>query len=404
MRDNSLARALIRAGHEVTLVPMYTPTRTDEENVSYRDRVFFGGISVYLQQHYSLFRHLPSWLDRLWDSSWMLKIATSGSIPVDPKLLGEMTVSMLKGEHGFQRKEVRKLTSWLQAQPHPDIIDLPYTLLIALAKPLKEALKAPVCCTLQGEDLFLNGLQEPWRSDSLALIRSQLQHIDRFIAVSDYYAGFMHDYLGIPRQKIDVAPLGITMEGHTPVERPHSDKLRIGYFARIAPEKSLHQLCEAFSQMTEPAELRVAGYLPPEHRGYFEDLRRRYPFTYEGSPDRDGKIRFLQSVDVLSVPSTYDEPKGIFLLEAMANGTPVVQPRRGAYVEIVNKTGGGILVEPDSSDDLARALDELARDRARLHELGRNAVEGVRRHYSIERMAGRTIEIYTSVRQAAARA
>jgi len=264
LRDNSLARELIRQGHEVLLLPIYTPTLTDEENVS-SDKIFFGGISVFLQQHYPVFRKLPAFVDKVWDSKWALKLATSRSISVNPKLLGEMTVSMLRGVDGFQAKEIHKLTTWLASEPRPDLIDLPYTLLIALAKPLKDALDRPVVCTLQGEDLFLEGLKEPWRSECLRLIRSNLQHVDRFIAVSAYYAGFMSEYLEISRDRIEVAPLGISLEGHSPIERAYQGRLRIGYFARIAPEKGLHILCEAFSMMKEPAELRAAGYLPSEH-------------------------------------------------------------------------------------------------------------------------------------------
>jgi glycosyltransferase involved in cell wall biosynthesis len=396
MRDNSLARELIRQGHDVLLVPIYTPTLTDDDNVSYGQRVFFGGISVYLQQHSAVFRSLPAWIDKLWDSNWALRKAASGSIPVNPKLLGELTVSTLKGERGFQKKEVRKLIGWLRTQPRFDVIDLPYSLLIGLAEPLKCDLNAPVCCTLQGEDLFLEGLQEPWRTECLALIRAQVQHVDRFIAVSDYYAAFMMEYLAIPRGKIDVVPLGIDLSGHSALPKAESGKLRVGYFARIAPEKGLHVLCEAVSRMTAPVELRAAGYLPPERRPYLEDLQQRFGLQYDGSPDRAGKIRFLQWAEILSVPSTYDEPKGIFLFEAMANGTPVVQPRRGAYIEIVGKTKGGVLVDDDPRD-LARVLDELAGDRPRLVQLGKNAVDGVARHYTIDRMARRTAEVYQSV-------
>ncbi len=79
-----------------------------------------------------------------------------------------------------------------------------------------------------------------------------------------------------------------------------------------------------------------------------------HEFRYRGVLDRPHKIDFLRNLDVLSVPATYDEPKGMFLLEAMANGVPVVQPRRGAFPEIMEKTGGGILVEPDDTASLAR--------------------------------------------------
>ena len=142
LRDNALAAELIARGHDVALLPMYTPTLTDEQNVS-REKVFFGGISVYLQQYVPLFRKTPRVLDRLWDSKLMLKLAARRSIQTSPKMLGELTVSMLRGEDGNQRKELAKLLDWLRHEPPPDVVSLPYTLLIGLAKPLREALEAP---------------------------------------------------------------------------------------------------------------------------------------------------------------------------------------------------------------------------------------------------------------------
>src|SRR6185295_8623530 len=187
LRDNSLATELIARGHDVTLLPVYTPTLTDETNVSH-DKILFGGVSVYLEQYLPVFRNSPKWLDRLWDSKGMLNLATKRSISTSPKMLGEMTVSMLKGEAGFQHKEISKMLDWLRVEGKPDVISLPYTLLLGLAKPLKEALDQPICCTLQGEDLFLEGLHEPYRSESKRLIGEHLKYIDRFISVSDYYA------------------------------------------------------------------------------------------------------------------------------------------------------------------------------------------------------------------------
>ncbi|HYO83392.1 MAG TPA: glycosyltransferase family 4 protein [Bryobacteraceae bacterium] len=396
LRDNALARELMRQGHQATLVPMYTPTKTDTENVSGK-RVFFGGISIWLQQNVPVFRTLPAWMDQLFDAPWALRLATKGSIEVDPKLLGELSVSTLKGERGFQRKEIRKLLDWLRTEPRPDVIALPYTLLIALAEPLRRELKAPVLCTLQGEDLFLEGLQEPWRSQCLDLIRSQTPQVDRFIAVSTYYAGFMSEYLGIVRDRIDVVPLGVDVQGFDPLPKTESKALRVGYFARLAPEKGLDILCEAVSRMSEPAELHVAGYMPPEQSKWVQDLQSRYGFRYEGSPDLEGKIRFLQSVDVLSVPTRYREPKGLFALEAMAVGTPVVQPAHGAFPELLNKTRGGILTEPGCAVDLALKLDALARDRGHVRQLGANGADGVRQHFRLQTMAERTVDVYRSV-------
>jgi len=408
LRDNALATELIARGHDVTLLPVYTPTLTDEANVSYQ-KVFFGGISVYLEQYVPPFRNSPKWLDRLWDSKSMIAMASRRSISTSPKMLGEMTVSMLKGENGFQRKEISKLLDWLKTEDRPEIVSLPYTLLLGLAKPIKETLNLPICCTLQGEDLFLEGLQEPYRSEAKALIRSALQHVDAFISVSEFYAGFMPGYLGIPKEKIRVVPLGINLEGYEQKQSSDANPFRVGYFARVAPEKGLQTLADAYQRLRKSerltnSRLEVAGYLAPEHRPYLDntiaglkDAGLENEFTYHGVLDRQQKISFLQSLDLLSVPATYDEPKGLFLLEAMACGIPVVQPRRGGFTEVVERTGGGILVEPDNVDSLAEGILRLATSPDLRRQLGQSGFDKVREYYSVARMADKALEVYTSL-------
>jgi glycosyltransferase involved in cell wall biosynthesis len=417
-RDNALAAELLARGEDVTLVPVYTPTRTDEENVSRRD-VLFGGISVYLQQHSALFRRTPRFLDRLWDSPRVIRAFAGRGISTDARLLGELTISMLQGHDGVLRKEFDKLIEWTRDEPLPDIVNLPNSLLIALAAPLGRALGRPVCCTLQGEELFLNGLAAPYRDRAIALIREQVRHVDRFIAVSEYCAEFMTTFLGIPRSRIAVVPLGISMTGYerrpaaesgSEESRPAGREFRVGYFARIAPEKGLHDLADAyvrFRRRLGKADVRLAaaGYMAPNHASYLADVRGildraglESEFSYHGALDRAGKLSFLGSLDVLSVPATYDEPKGMFLLEAMATGVPVVQPRRGAFVEIVAKTGGGLLVDCDDAEALADGLHAVWSDRALAARLGSCAFDGVRAHYTVAGAVTRLLEVYDEVR------
>src|SRR5204862_2140242 len=95
--------------------------------------------------------------------------------------------------------------------------------------------------------------------------------------------------------------------------------------------------------------------------------------------------------------ATYDEPKGVFVLEAMASAVPVVQPRRGAFTEMVEKTGGGVLVAPDNPDALADGLYQLWSDRPLRDALGERGYQGVRTHYSIAHSADRMIAAYEGV-------
>lgn len=408
-RDNALAAELMTRGHDICLVPVYTPTRTDEPNMS-RPMVLFGGISVYLQQYVSLFRWTPWFLDRLWDAPGVIQTFAGRMVSNNPRMLGDLTLSMLKGERAVLKKEFEKLLAWIRSEPLPDVVNLPNSLLIALAAPLRRALDRPVCCTLQGEELFLDGLVSPYRDQALALIREQVQHVDCFIAVSEYCARYMGEFLRIPAAKIRVVPLGINLEGYEarPASNP-AEPFRIGYFARVAPEKGLHVLAEAYTRFrrkapSTKATLVVAGYASPENKTYLEKVGQSVlqaglagEFHYQGVVDREGKLAFLRSLDVLSVPATYDEPKGMFLLEAMASGVPVVQPRRGAFTEVVEKTGGGVLVPPDDVDALAESFLAFSKDRDKVRTLGSTGAQGVQKHYNIQKSTDSLLAAYEAV-------
>jgi glycosyltransferase involved in cell wall biosynthesis len=185
---------------------------------------------------------------------------------------------------------------------------------------------------------------------------------------------------------------------------------RVGYFARIAPEKGLHVLAEAypiFRRRTGNAKVcfDAAGYMSREHQTYLDRVKRGLAkaglaeeFNYRGAVDRDGKLAFLRSLSVLSVPTPYDEPKGVFLLEAMASGVPVVQPRRGAFTEIVEKTGGGLLVAPDDPAALAEGLYQLWNDRERARSLGERGFNAVRQPAALIATHDRQLEVYESMR------
>jgi glycosyltransferase involved in cell wall biosynthesis len=367
---------------------------------------------VYLEQHWSLFRKTPWLLDKLWDSKTALKAAAKRSISVDPHFLGSMTISMLEVEHGRLKKELQKMLRWLEGEPRPDVVNLPYTLLAALAAPLKETLGCPVVCTLQGEDLFIDGLMEPYRSRAKALIKEHLPNIDCFLAVSEYYAEFMVEYLGIPANKMELAPLGVTTDGYRDGPAVRNDRFRIGYFARVAPEKGLHILAEAYKLVREAGAdccLEAAGYMAPEQRPYLDKIEQSLAgldFHYRGALDREQKIAYLQSLDVLSTPTVYADPKGIFVLEAMAGGVPFVQPRHGSFPEIVRKTGGGMLFEAENPRALADVLLEVIGNETMRAEMARNAYQGVREHYRTDQMAAQTAAILarlTNPEMAAAR-
>ena len=404
LRDNALAGELRRMGHEITLVPVYTPTKTDARNESQASEVvLFGGISVYLQQHSALFRHVPRFVDRLLDSKWALRKAAKRSISVDPKDLGDMTVAMLEGDHGPIAREFHKLEHWLAGERRPDIVNLPNAMLIAMARSIRHVFNGPIVCTLQGEDLFLEGLPEPYKTHAVSLIREQVRDIDAFVAISKGYAVAMAEWLHIPAGKMFVVPVGVRVEDFLEHAPGGGGEFRVGYLARVAPEKGLHLLAEAWSEFRRlyngPAKLIVAGYRGPEHLEYLRQAGAHVP-SHEwedlGEVDLSTKRAMLSGLDAFCVPAAYDDPKALYLLEALAAGVPVIAPDRGALAEHVHACGGGVLVEPDNPRAIAAALAELARNPGRA-ELGHQGREGVARARSLHSMAQQTQMVYRSL-------
>lgn len=406
MHDNTLAAALIAQGHEALLIPTYTPLRTDEDDVSQK-RVFFGGINVYLQQKLAFFRHTPRFIDRLFDIPALLRWASGRAMKVEAHDLGALTVAMLEGDHGPIRKEVSKLAEWLGREVDPEITNLSNVLISGMVPHLRQVIKTPILATLQGDDIFLDGLIEPYRSQALKLIQELCGQLGGFIATSAYYADYMAGYLQVPREKIHVVYPGLNLKGHgMPRSESGGGPLTIGYFARICPDKGLHILVEAFRMLKKmpeapPCRLRISGYLGANDRPYLARLMTQLEqdglagsVEHVPSPDHAGKLSFLQSLDVLSVPTTYREPKGLYVLEALANGVPVVQPRHGSFPELIEATGGGILVKPDDPADLAAGLFRLLHDPAQRRELGQKGKQAVHARFHAANMARDTLAVY----------
>jgi glycosyltransferase involved in cell wall biosynthesis len=405
MRDNTLVAALRRLGHDALLIPTYTPIRTDETDVSERT-VFFGGINVYLQQKSWLFRHTPWLFDRLLNSRRLLRWVSRFAVRTEYRELGAMTRSMLRGTDGKQRKEVAKLTAWLAAEVRPDAVVFSNALLSGIIPAVKRTLGVPVLVTLQGDDIFLDALPEADRRACIELIRRNGAAVDGYLCTSRYYADYMAGYLGVPREKMHVVYPGLNLAGHGGPRAPRREPpFVIGFFARICPEKGFHNVVDGFIELRKtpgvPAcKLRASGWLGENNRAYFEQQVAKLKvagladdFEYVESPGHADKVAFLQAVDVLSVPTTYREPKGLYVLEAWANGVPVVKPRHGTFPELIEATGGGLLVPPEDPVALAAGLRQLLEDHEFRERAARAGEAAVRERFTADVMAKETVAV-----------
>jgi len=391
LRDNALVSALRRQGREALLVPLYTPIRTDELDVS-EPYVLYGAVNVYLEQILPLFRRLPAWATRPLDSPALLRRVARMTGKESPEQLGALTVSTLRGRGGRQYKELRKLVRALKPL-RPDLVNLPNAMFVHLARPIRESLGAKVVCTLTGEDIFIDALPSYHRETICELIRRQAIYVNAFVATSEYYAIASRRRFEIPAEHTHTVYPGVHVGDAGSADDQASGQTRaskfgagrpftVGYMARVCPAKGLHLLHDAvriLRSLGREVRLVVAGNLNAADRPYLDEIRNRGggPMDYLGEVDRAGKIGMLRCLDVLSVPAVYCEPKGLYVLEALAQGVPVVQPCHGAFPELIQATGGGLLVEPNDpaalADGLARLMDQPEL-RGRLGGQGRAAV------------------------------
>ncbi|HTL16497.1 MAG TPA: glycosyltransferase family 4 protein [Patescibacteria group bacterium] len=422
LRDNALVAALRDMGHDVLMVPLYLPLTLDETDQSAGTPVFFSGINVYLDQQSTWFRNAPRWLRHLLSSTMLLKWAARFSAKTRAETLGPLTLSMLHGENGNQAAELNDLISWLKTQPAPDLIFLSNALLLGMGKRLKQALNRPLVCMLQGEDYFLDSLPEGHRQACWETLAKRAVDADLFIAPSRYFGQLMQTRLAVGAERVRVVYNGISLEGY---ENTSENSGRasgasasppvLGYLARMCREKGLHTLVRSFIELRKKAQvpqlkLCVAGSLGPNDEPLVRELRRELDqaglgqdASFHPNIDRATKLSLLQSFTVFSVPALYGEAFGLYVIEALAAGVPVVQPATAAFPELIELTGGGILCEPGNSSALAEAIETLLLDTRKARQLGVSGRRAVFEQFTAEAMAQHLLEAVKNLECCAAR-
>lgn len=410
-RDAALARGLIARGHEVAIVPLYTPLRLDGDEPLPVTEVHLGAMNAYLQQLHPGFARLPRPLTRALDHPGLLRWLSRFAVSTKPAQLGPMTVSVLAGAEGRQRAELERLLDFL-AQDPPDVLSITNSMLSGVAPPAKARLGIPILCEVKGEDGFIDALPGPHRARAVEYLRRNAQSIDRFVAPSESYAAHMAGYLDVPRERIAVVPSAIDAR---PLRREGprvAQPFTVGYLSVITPRKGLHVLVEAVARLVaegREVHLRAAGRVLDGR--YARELRRSIRrlglsayARLEGELPAAQKPAFLHALSVLVQPSILPEILGTVALEAQAAGLPVVAPEEGAFPEMLALTGGGLLFVPRNAEALADALRALMDDPARADELGARGAAAVAEHYAPDRVVGEMLGVLTELTTAPSRA
>lgn len=407
LRDSKYVDALRDMGHQVVKIPMYLPLfghENDENDVP----VFYGAIETYLQQLFPIFRRAPKWFIRFLNSKPLLKMAANMAGSTDARGLDEMTVSMLLGEEGKQKEELERMVNWIADHCEPDVIHISNALLLGMAPRLKEKLGSAVFCSLQDEDGWVDVMDSEYQKKVWDLMHEKAKSVDAFIGVSEYYSDLMRGLMNIPGEKVHSIYLGVDVEEY-PVKPVEEKPRNIGFISRLCYDNGLDILIDAFIELKkspdyDDVKLILTGGQTGADKKYIKNQKRKIRnaglsdqlIFWEDFED-EGRLKFFEQVSLVSVPVRKELAFGLYLLESLASGVPVIQPDHGAFPEIVNLSKGGDLFSPNTSEALMVKLKEVLDNPELLKKFSVEGREGVRNNFNIVAKAEEVVELYEEV-------
>ncbi|MBO7656057.1 MAG: glycosyltransferase family 4 protein [Kiritimatiellae bacterium] len=394
-RDNLQAQALKRAGHDVSIAPLYLPLRHISPT---RDDVplFFPATAYYLERKTG--RALPAWLDRTLRSDAALGMAASLSGTTHAQGLEDLTLSMIEGNDETFARHMRELTEWIR-KDRPAIIQLASSLLLGIAREIKATAGILIVCSLQDEEVWIDQLapdaaEQAWRN-----IAQGASAVDRFITTSHHYAETVRLRLPqLPAPRV-IYP-GVAIDRYQTTAWPEDPT--IGFFYRMNRPDGLDLLAEAFVLLkrrgTVPRlKLRIGGGSMRADHGFLRQIRRTLkPYaadvTIEKTYTWAGHADFYRQITVLSVPLRFTEGVGLYLCEAFAAGRPAVEPQTGSFPEILSDAG--LTYTPNDAPALADALERILTDRTLFERCSTRARALSRERYSDTLLAEQLIAVY----------
>ncbi len=407
LRDSGVVASLKKAGHDAVTLPMYLPLTMNGQVNEDGIPVFYGAVNIFLKQ-YPVFRHMPKWFESLMNSAPVLKFAAKKSGSTRASGLEDLTESMLLGAEGHQGEELQQLVDFLKYHEKPDIVHISNALLLGLAKKVRDEVKVPVVCSLQDEDVWVDAMHVDHREKIWQLLAEKAKDVDAFIAVSDFFAGVMQKRMSIPSDKLHVLHIGVNPSGYL-YTQPSTQPQVIGFVSRMCEENGFEILIDAFIQLKEnPAfdnlKLKATGGMTGDDTKFIDrqlaKLKKKDIIRdFEIQPDftLSGLQHFFSSVTVLSVPVLKGEAFGLYQLEALASGVPLVQPELGAFPEIIRASGGGVTYTPNTASALTEKLTEVLLNPARLLAMSRSGRKSVEEQFNCNTLSGKMIEIYKTL-------
>jgi len=232
-------------------------------------------------------------------------------------------------------------------------------------------------------------------------------HLSRIILkhVTDFYISISKQMekdlleLGIAKDKIIYLPNGVNTKLFSPIGKKEDNLLL--FVGRITFNKGLHILLESLHHLEEPVHLVIIGPGDWNLKYYqhmlklmeMENRKGMHQITYLGALDRADIVKWYQKASIFILPS-FAEGFPVVILEALSCETPVIATPIGGIPEVIRNHENGILVPPNNSVSLAKAIQFLLENKQIRTRFGREGRKCVIKNHSLEAVAKKLRRIY----------
>lgn len=407
LRDSSYVKSLRDAGHDAVTLPIYLPLTLNGEQQQ-NTPVFYGAINIYLKQQFPFLRSMPQWMEEFFNAPFFLKYAAHKAGSTRAEGLEEMTISMLKGHEGYQKEELQQLIDFLKHHEKPDVVHLSNALLMGLARKIKDELGIPVVCSLQDEDVWIDAMADSYQEKLWGLFSEKAKDVDAFIAVSQFYGEVMKKRMNIPEAKLNIIHVGVDPEDFE-FTAPAFEPPVVGYMSRMNEENGFEIFVDAYIKLRSKPEfrnvkLRCSGGQTGDDKKFIQKQLKKLKRAglladVEFVEEYREKYlnQFFKPLTLLSVPVLKGEAFGLYQIESLACGVPLVQPALGAFPEIIKATKGGFIYTPNNSENLATKIAEALKDKDVLKKISKEGRENVEKHFNSKVLIKKMMKVYEEV-------
>lgn len=397
LRDDFQAQALLDSGCDLTLMPVFLPSRLLKGKKS--SELFFAAISYWLAREFFERAQIPRALEKILSSKFALSLAKPFFGSTTPKAARKMTLSMIEADDPHFKSEFEKIKSWIKSEGGFDLIQISSTLMSGLARALRREFKTPIVCAMQDEEVWLDKLSPADSARAWKGILKNAKYIEKFIAPSFYYKNKIQSRF--PELKnIEVLYPCAARAGAARKKFPQAPT--IGFLSGAKKSKGLELLADAFIKIKEQnsvenLRLRIAGGFGLKDKKFLKSILKKLSkfenfvdFTPAYRPEDHGE--FFKNISLICVPADDEDALGLYVIEAFAHSKPAIEPDCGAFPEIMQDAG--LKFREGCVDSLKSRLELAFKDSKLFDTLCENAKVLSKGRYSPETCAKNLKRIY----------